>query len=216
MIMGNHILNIHFYVHICYLFCGWRSNMIFYMFVLKLLQLCCFDIELNPGPRQSVSRMYNRNIQVANINVNSLRYKTDLIFSELGDCDIICVTETKLDDNICNTDILLDNFQNPQAFRKDRVTDRGGGILLYIREGIIAKRRNDLEIAELESLCVEIITKTGKFILACFYRPPNAPISSWDNFDSLICNVIDTGCNIIVLGDINNNLLRHSILPAFH
>ena len=79
---------------------------------------------------------------------------------------------------------------------------------MYIREGLIAKRRIDLEIAELESLCVEIITKISKIILSCFYRPPNAPVSSWDNFDSLICNVIDTDCNVVVLGDINCNLLN--------
>ena len=81
------------------------SNISFVIFVLHLLLIQCSDIEVNPGPDQS--RFCNKNIQIANINVNSLRYKTDLLYSELGDSDVICVTETKLDNNIWSSDLLF-------------------------------------------------------------------------------------------------------------
>ena len=88
------------------------------------------------------------------------------------------------------------------------MVDHGGGILLYIREGLNTKRRIDLEVNELESVCVEITTKNGKFIIASFYTPPNAPVTSWDHFERLIDNIVNTAYNVILLGDINVDLLR--------
>ncbi|CAG2253818.1 unnamed protein product [Mytilus edulis] len=166
------------------------------------------DIEQNPGPNSS--RYNYQNIQIAGINVNSLRYKTDLIHSELGECDVICVSETKLKANVGSTDLVMPNFYNPDLFRKDRSTDGGGGILIYVRDSLHCKRRSDLEIAELESVCVEITTKTGRFLVVCFYRPPNAPVTSLDHFENLLDNVIDTDKNVILLGDLNIDLLKAS------
>ncbi|CAG2189157.1 unnamed protein product [Mytilus edulis] len=132
------------------------SNLIFSLIIVLIL-LQSNDIEQNPGPNSS--RYSYQNIQIAGINVNSLRYKTDLIHSELGECDVICVSETKLKANVGSTDLVMPNFHNPDLFRKDRSTDGGGGILIYVRDSLHCKRRSDLEIAELESVCVEITTK---------------------------------------------------------
>jgi hypothetical protein len=60
--------------------------------------------------------------------VNSLRNKTELISTELGNHDIICITESRLNNTVSSSDITIDNFINPEAFRKDRLTDSGGGI----------------------------------------------------------------------------------------
>jgi hypothetical protein len=51
----------------------------------------------------------------------------------------------------------IDNFINPEAFRKDRLTDSGGGILIYIRNTLLGRRRLDLEVPEVESVCLEIL-----------------------------------------------------------
>ncbi|CAG2230882.1 unnamed protein product [Mytilus edulis] len=183
------------------------SNLIFSLIIVLIL-LQSNDIEQNPGPNSS--RYSYQNIQIAGINVNSLRYKTDLIHSELGECDVICVSETKLKANVGSTDLVMPNFHNPDLFRKDRSTDGGGGILIYVRDSLHCKRRSDLEIAELESVCVEITTQTGRFLVVCFYRPPNAPVTSLDHFENLLDNVIDTDKNVILLGDLNIDLLKAS------
>jgi hypothetical protein len=52
----------------------------------------CNDIHPNPGPLSNNSRCELRNISIVNMNVNSLRNKTELISTELGDNDIIMGT----------------------------------------------------------------------------------------------------------------------------
>jgi hypothetical protein len=71
-----------------------------------------------------------------------------LISTELGDHDIICITESRLNNTVSSSDITIDNFINPEAFRKDRLTDSGGGILIYIRNTLISPRKTQLLIPE--------------------------------------------------------------------
>ena len=166
------------------------------------------DVELNPGPDSS--RLVPHNISIVNLNVNSLRFKTDLISTELCGHDIICITESRLDNTVNNANLCIDNFQNPEPFRKDRISNTGSGLLVYIRDNLFAKRRPDLEIAELESLCIEICNNSKKFLLVCIYRPPNARAISWDHIDSLFDKCIESDLDCIFLGDINVDVLTIS------
>ena len=62
--------------------------------------------------------------------------------------------ESHLDNSVDNSNILLTNeFSVP--YRKDR-TNHGGGILVYINNDLLHKRRHDLEIFWEESVWVEI------------------------------------------------------------
>jgi hypothetical protein len=85
-----------------------------------------------------------------------------LISTELGDHDIICITESRLNNTVSSSDITIDNFINPEAFRKDRLTDSGGGILIYIRNTLLGRRRLDLEVPAVESVCLDIFADTAK------------------------------------------------------
>ena len=62
----------------------------------------------------------------------------------------------------------VNGFHPP--FRKDDHTNAGGGILVYVRNNIMAKRRNDLETNDIHCLWLEIIPKFQKkenlFLLA--------------------------------------------------
>jgi hypothetical protein len=53
--------------------------------VISLLLLLCNDIHPIPGPLSNNSRCELRNISIVNKNVNSLRNKTELISTDLGD-----------------------------------------------------------------------------------------------------------------------------------
>ena len=66
-----------------------------YLIVITIV-LLCNDIHPNPGPLSNNSRCELRNISIVNMNVSSLRNKTELISTELGDHDIICITESRL------------------------------------------------------------------------------------------------------------------------
>ena len=168
----------------------------------------------NLGPDNS--RHVLRHISIVNLNVNSLRNKTDLIFNELGDHDIICITETRLSNSICSFNLCLDNFLSPNDFRKDRQTDHRGGILIYVRNNMIAKRRldlesNDIESNDIESTCVEITSNNNKkSLVVCIYRPPNSRVISWSHIESLLDNCTNTELDLILLGVINLDLLSCS------
>jgi hypothetical protein len=77
---------------------------------------------------------------------------------------IISLTEAWLDNENC-TDYKLDNFNFVSA---NRNTKKGGGVGMFISDGLNFKFRPDLDINEegiIESHFVEIITTVGKNII---------------------------------------------------
>ena len=65
-------------------------------------------------------------MKIAHSNINSIRNKIDEISVELSDYDIICISETKLNDQISTTSLLIDSYNNP--IRKDRNINNGDGL----------------------------------------------------------------------------------------
>ena len=93
-------------------------------------------------------------------NVQSLASKTDIIEPELTKFDIISLTETWLNDSISNGDLKFNEFNEFQyQFRRDRVGDSHGGVIVYVMRGIPCKRRLDLELVNIESVWIKIIVK---------------------------------------------------------
>ena len=70
--------------------------------------------------------------------------KLDIIQAELFEIDILTFTETWLNPDISTEDIMLQSYSAPE--RKDRPGDPRGGVVIYVKNGIFYKRRNDLEI----------------------------------------------------------------------
>ena len=109
------------------------------------LILLCLDVEPNPGPASELS--------VFNWNVRSIRNKLDTLADLTEEYNVLCLTETHLDDNICSKDLMLENFSEP--YRKDR-NFAGGGILVYCSESLFCQRRLDLESDVFETIWTEI------------------------------------------------------------
>ena len=62
----------------------------------------------------------------------------------------------------------VEGFQTP--FRKDNESNGGWGIMVYVRNGINAKRRKDLEINEISCIWLEISQNKGKpFLIGNMY-----------------------------------------------
>ena len=68
---------------------------------------------------------------------NSIRNKFDC-FSEFtkNEIDILTISETELDASFPKTQFYMNGFSKP--YRVDR-KNKGGGILLYMRRGVISK-----------------------------------------------------------------------------
>ena len=62
----------------------------------------------------------------------------DLIQSELCNFDVICITESWLDDRTSDDDIKIENFK---LFRRDRPGDHHGGICVYVRNNVFFKKK---------------------------------------------------------------------------
>ena len=101
----------------------------------------------------------------------------------------------------------MEGYQTP--FRKDNDSNGGGGIIVYVKNGINAKRREDLEINDISCVWLEISQNKSKpFLIGNMYRPPDSRVEYNDRFEDFIENASEEGKEIILLGDFNKNLFE--------
>ena len=70
-----------------------------------------------------------------------------------------------------NAQFHIEGYQFP-PFRKDR-EKHGGGKMVFVRNGIIAKRLECLEGKESETICVEFTISKKKWCTIFAYKPMN-------------------------------------------
>ena len=112
-----------------------------YMVILHLLMLSN-DIERNPGPCKKSLAIYH-------LNICSLLPKLDDVAIEFQDFDVVCFSETHLDDSITNDHISIPGYQEPE--RKDR-NRHGGGIAVYVKNTLAYRRIPNFESDSIESI----------------------------------------------------------------
>ncbi|XP_021364976.1 uncharacterized protein LOC110457857 [Mizuhopecten yessoensis] len=185
-----------------------------FLLIMQLLLLSCNDVQPNPGPEN-----HDKDLSIFHLNIRSLRNKLSSVEQLASDYDIICITETHLDNSVADDDILLDNFD---LYRKDRGAP-GGGINVYTSSLLSTCRRPDLEFQVGEVLWLEIQFPHRKLLLCTTYRPPNCIPSYWNNFQYAMEKALNENPYVIVVGDINVDLLtvdnNHrlvDIMNSFH
>ena len=154
----------------------------------------------------------DKGLNFGHLNIQGICGKEMSIFSEIKailSCNknlhILGLSETKLKDHKLNSMFQIEGFQDP--YRKDNDLNGGGGIIVYVRNGINAKRREDLKINNLSCIWLEISQNKGKsFLIGNMYRPPDSKIEYCDRFEDMIEHVSEEGKEIILLGDFNKNL----------
>ena len=77
--------------------------------------------------------------------------------------DIICISETKTDDNIHDSDIDIDNYL---LVRKDRNSD-GGGVAIYILKDLECAVRDDLVTYNSENVTIQLKIGNYKSFIHC-------------------------------------------------
>ena len=159
----------------------------------------------------NLNKLRAKNIQnplFAYYNINSLRFKFDdlkeIISKSLP--DVLVFAETKLDSSFSNAQFFLEEYYEPT--RKD-ISCHSGGIIEYIRKGIVRKRLNEFELNHFESIASELTINKNKFFLLSFYRTERGEnklqnITKFFQELSLILNKVSIKYdNIILMGDIN-------------
>ena len=156
-----------------------------------------------------INKLRTENINriiIAHLNINSIRNKFDMLSDIVKkNIDILCITETKLDDTFPLSNFLMPGFSPPYMLNR---TINGGGILVYVRSDIPSKELKTVPIPSgLECLFFEINLYNKKWILGNFYNPSKNLI---ERQIRLLGSCLDKYCqlydNIILLGDFNSEI----------
>ena len=88
--------------------------------------------------------------------------------------------------------------------------ERGGGISIFIREGIDYTHRQDLDLALpfIECCFIETTFNNKKYLIAGMYRIPNTNTNLFIEKFNEIIEPLKSSHEIIILGDFNINLLN--------
>ena len=144
-------------------------------------------------------------------NIQSVTNKIDLIRAEQSNFSVICLTETWLNDHTANDSISLDGYK---LYRRDRGGDNHGGICDYTKDNVFSRRRNDLELPNIECIWIEITVhhhNHRKFLLGTFYRPPNFPAQTLSSIEDSIGLAFDSNINdVFITGDFNLDTLKNT------
>ena len=164
------------------------------------------DLHPNPCPNSDT-------ISIFHLNIRSLRSKISYLSEIASEYDVLCLTETHLDENVASSELEIDGYSS-DIIRKDR-TAHGGGIALYATNKLHVERQTHLEINNIESIWVKITFPHFSFLLCCIYRPPSSTRDFWRNLHISLENAVTENQNIIVTGDLNTDMLtvRDGDLP---
>ena len=117
---------------------------------------------------------------------------------------VIAISESWLDETISDGDIRVDGYS---VLRRDR-NRNGGGVLVFIKDGLAFNRRPDLEVDGLETLWVELLLpKTKGILFGCCYRPPHDR-SFLGKFETVL-KMLNPADECFIMGDMNINMLKN-------
>ena len=124
------------------------------------------------------------------------------------------MSETKLNDFHPDSFFEINGYQKP--LRRDRGENAGGGLIIYVKNGVSCKRRPDLENGRLECIWLEVKpVKSKPFLVGHIYRPPNSGVIWNELFEDCLENVLKEEKELYILGDINRDLLNNQINKAW-
>ena len=127
------------------------------------------NVHPNPGPLSETSSSsssdsnlstsilktlnINHHLSFVHYNVQSILTKLDILHAELFEFDFLAFSETWLSSITPDGDLILLSCNNE---RRDRVGDRYGGLIIYIKEGLHYRRREDVEPVHTECMWIEL------------------------------------------------------------
>lgn len=195
----------------------------FFDFLITMSLLFIGGIEHNPGPSSNDSFnstssdcsyptfeeiVIKEKFSVVHYNVQSVSNKLDLIETEFCNFDVICLSETWLDQRTLDSSITLKNFT---LHRRDRVGDNHGGICVYVKQNIFSVRRRDLELPNTECIWIEVSIHNRTQLIGTFYRPPNSTSEIFSAIEDSIGLAFDTNIeNVLINGDFNLDIQKQT------
>ena len=148
-----------------------------------------------------------RGFKVGHLNVNRLFNKLDSV-KELIDkysFDILALSETWLTSEIWDNEISIKGYSIVRKDRQDSSKVCGGGVLIYVRDGIPFIRQTDFVEDNFECLWIQINRRFCKpMAVSVVYRPGYFNIEDFTNALTRILDNTDLDkVETIILGDFN-------------
>ncbi len=143
-------------------------------------------------------------VVICHLNVRSLvatgRLAEVQSLTLINDVDILCLTETWLKSKHMNSTLLIKGYQPP--VRLDRQEGRGGGVAIYLREGLACKQLPVVP-SGIECVAVSIhLPRRKKLTIIAAYRPPRKNMSDFlDSLDVVVNSVSQS--HLCLVGDFN-------------
>ena len=169
------------------------------------------DLDNSAAFEELKTKIGNRGVKIAHINVNGLLSKLPQIELLLLECnlDVLAITETHLSSKTKDHEIAIINYDIERFYREEKQDKGGGGCLIYFKQSpTVFPRSSRLNIVkETESAWIELTVKSQKFLVGAVYRPPDDE-EFFANFSSVLTSIKHKRKNIILLGDFNSDLLE--------
>lgn len=86
------------------------------------------------------------------------------------------------------------------------VQSRGGGVALFVLDGLKYSRRKDLE-DKYEVVWIQVQLRKTKYLVSCVYRAPDESLEVFDYLDDVMRYTTCGNFEVIILGDMNCNFL---------
>ena len=163
-----------------------------------------------------------KGFKMGHLNIQGIQNKIDqidlLVNSSQNNIHILGLSETKLNSNHMNSIFEVKNYQ---MFRKDRVIsvdrpEHGGGLIVYVKDGINCKRRYDLECEQIECVWLEIFpTNCKSFLIGNIYRHPNETVNWNERFENYLDKVLECEKEMYLMGDFNRDLMQGNIKQSW-
>ena len=155
---------------------------------------------------KSFKGKHHKKLIFAHLNVNSLRNKFIEIAPILanGYCDILALSETKLDESFSSSVFHVRDFN---LLRKDR-NGNGGGMAFYVRSSLPHRVRDDMYTNQtfVEYIVLETCLKGEKIFFISVYKPPDVSNECLSSFLETVCTMCLRECkSIYIMGDLNVN-----------
>ena len=132
----------------------------------------------------------SKGLRIAHLNINGLHSKIDevRVLVNRTKIDILAISESKLNSNISDGDIEIENYK---LYLLDRDTN-GGGVAIYVTLSLSSvDHPNKLSNKHFESLWIKVKLKKCKAIHLCVtYRTPS--VKNPLNFTKDLCDYLRT------------------------
>ena len=152
----------------------------------------------------NITNYYKSNLTIGHLNVNGIYNKVDEIKDLLnrGLFDILFIAESKLDGTVSNAILGHPEYK---IIRRDR--KRGaGGLMVYIRSCVTARRQSKIEPENVESICLDIKGNNNNWfiVLACYRSPNKCKIPVFiASCKTAAENMLKKRKEVVFLGDFN-------------